>query len=54
MPTNVRKRLALSNEAIQKFDAERSNLKKINKVQGKEQCQVKVWKMLAALENFFW
>jgi hypothetical protein len=51
MVAKVRKRLAASNEATLKFDTERFNLKKINEVQGKEQCHVKISNMLAALEN---
>jgi imidazoleglycerol phosphate dehydratase HisB len=36
---------------MNKFDIERFNLKKINMVEGKEQCQVKISNRFAALVN---
>jgi hypothetical protein len=38
--------------ATQKFDAEKFNLKKLNDVGVKEECQVNISKRYAAFENF--
>jgi hypothetical protein len=36
---------------MQKFHIERINLNKLNKIEGKEQCQVKISNRFSALEN---
>jgi hypothetical protein len=46
----VRKKLSLNKQAIQSFDMERFNIKKLNGVEGKEQHQVKISNMFAILE----
>jgi hypothetical protein len=38
----VRERLAINNRETQKFDIERFNLKKLNELEGEDQCQVKI------------
>jgi hypothetical protein len=47
----VRKRLAVSKHAAQKMDMERFNPKKLNEGEVKEQYQVAIRNMFAALEN---
>ena len=47
----VRERLAVSKQAAQKFHAERFNLKMLNALGVWKQYQIKISKMLAALEN---
>jgi hypothetical protein len=47
----VRKRLAVNKRAVQKTATERFNVKKLNDGDVKEQCQVTIRKMFAALEN---
>jgi hypothetical protein len=47
----VRERLAVSKQAARKVDMERLNLKNLNKVEVKEQCQVTIRNKFAALES---
>jgi hypothetical protein len=47
----VRERLAVNKQRSQRFSLERLNLKKLNKVKGKEQCHVEVADRFAALED---
>jgi len=47
----VRERLAVSEEAAQKFDVDRFHLRKLNELEVREQCQIKISKCLAALKN---
>jgi len=47
----VRERLAVSNQAAQKFDGERFNLRKLNELEVKEKYQIEITKRFAALEN---
>jgi hypothetical protein len=48
----VRERLAVNKQGSQRFDMERFNLKKLNRVEGKEQFCVEVSNRFAALEDF--
>jgi hypothetical protein len=47
----VRERLAVNKQRSQRFDMKRSNLKKLNNVEGKEQFHVEVSNRFAALED---
>jgi hypothetical protein len=47
----VRERLAVSKRAMQKFDMEKFNLKKLDEVESKEQYQVEISNRFAALEK---
>jgi len=47
----VRERLALSREAAQKFNGERFNLRKLNELEVKKQCQIEISNRSAELEN---
>jgi len=47
----VRARLAVNKQAAQKFHAERSNRKMLNELGVWKKYQIKISKMLAALEN---
>jgi len=47
----VWERLAVSKEAIQKFELERFNLRKLNELEVMKQSQIKISKRFAALEN---
>jgi hypothetical protein len=47
----VRERLAVSKRAARKIDTERFNVKKLDKGDVKEQCQVTIRNKFAALEN---
>jgi len=47
----VRKRLAVSKQAAQKFDGERFNLRKLNELVVRKQCQIEISNRFAALEN---
>jgi hypothetical protein len=47
----VRKRLAVNKKRSYRFHMERFNLKKLNDVEGKEQCRVEVSSKFAALED---
>jgi hypothetical protein len=47
----VRERLAVNNQKSQRFHMEKFNLKKLNKVEGKEQYHVEVSNRFAALDN---
>jgi len=47
----VRERLAVSIQAAQKFDGESFNLRKLNELEVRKQCQIEIMKRLAALEN---
>jgi len=45
------KRLAVSQQAVQKFDGERLNLRKLNELEVRKQYQTEITNRLAALEN---
>ena len=47
----IRKRLAVSKQAAQNFDAERFNFRKLNQLEVRKQYQIKISKRFAALEN---
>ena len=47
----VRERLAVNKQAIQKFDVERFNLRKLKELEIRKQNQIKISNRLAALEN---
>ena len=47
----MRERLAVSNQAAQKFDGERFNLRKLNELEVKEKYQIEITNRFAALEN---
>jgi hypothetical protein len=47
----VRERLAVSEQAAQKFDTERFNLKKLSELEVRKQYQIKISERFAALEN---
>jgi hypothetical protein len=47
----VWERLAVNKEAIQKFEVERFNLRKLNELEVRKQCQIKISNRFAALEN---
>ena len=51
MVAKVRERLAVSKQSAQKFDWESFNLRKLNELLVRKQCQIEIMKMLAALEN---
>jgi hypothetical protein len=48
---NVRERLAVNKQSSHRFNMERFSLKKLNKVEGKEQYQVEVSNRFAALKD---
>jgi hypothetical protein len=48
---NVRERLEVSKQTAHRIHMERFNLKKLNEVEGKEQCCVEISNRFAALEN---
>jgi hypothetical protein len=47
----IRERLAMNKQGSHKFQMERSNLKKLNEVEGKEKYRVEVSNRFAALED---
>ena len=47
----VRERLAVNKQAIQKFDGERYNLRKLNEQEVKKKYQIEITNRFAALEN---
>jgi len=47
----VRERLAVGKQATQRFDRQRFNLRKLNKPEVREQCQIEITNRFAALEN---
>ena len=47
----LRERLAVLNQAAQKFDGERFNLRKLNELGVKEKYQIEIRNRFAALEN---
>ena len=47
----VRERLAVSEQAAQKFDMERFNLRKLNELEVRKQYQIQISNKCAALEN---
>ena len=47
----VRERLALGKQAAQRFDRQRSNLKKLNEPEVREQYQIEITNRFAVLEN---
>ena len=47
----LRERLAVNKKAAQKFDGERFNLRKLNKLEVKEKYQIEITNRFAALEN---
>jgi hypothetical protein len=48
----VRERLAVNKQRLQRFHMEKSNLKKLNEVECKEQYRVEVLNRFAGLEGF--
>jgi hypothetical protein len=46
-----RERFAVSKQTTQEIEMERSNLKKLNEAEGKEQYRVEISNPFAALEN---
>ena len=49
--TKVRETLAVSKQAAQKLDGERFNLRKLNELEVRKQCQIEISNRFAALEN---
>jgi hypothetical protein len=49
----VRERLAVSKQTMHRVHAERFNLKKLNRVEGKEQYHVEISNRSASLENLY-
>jgi len=49
--TKVRERLQVNKQEIKMFDKERFNLRKLNELEVRKQCQIKISNKLAALEN---
>jgi hypothetical protein len=49
--SKVRERLAVTKHAAQKFDIEKFSFRKLDRVRGKEQYQVKISNRFASLEN---
>jgi hypothetical protein len=47
----VRERLTVSKQEAQKYDVERSNLRKLNELEVKKQYQIEISNRFAALEN---
>jgi len=47
----VRERLAVSKQASERFDKQRFNLRKLNEPEVREQYQIEITNMFAALEN---
>jgi hypothetical protein len=47
----VREKLAISKQTAQRFDGERFNLRKLNELEVRKQCQIEITKRYAALEN---
>jgi len=47
----VRERLAVSKQAVQRFDGERFNLRKLNELEVRKQYQIEIKNRYAALEN---
>jgi hypothetical protein len=47
----VRKRLAVSKQTMHRVHIERFNLRKLNKVEGKEQCRIETKNRFATLGN---
>jgi len=47
----LRERLAVSKQAAQKFYVERFHLRKLNELEVRKQCQLKILSRFAALEN---
>ena len=47
----VRKRLAVSKQAAQRFDRQRFNLRKLNELEVRKQNQIEITNRFAALEN---
>ena len=43
--------MAVSKQAAQKFDEERFNLRKLNELEVRKQCQINISNRFAALEN---
>jgi len=48
---NVRERSAVRKQAVQKFDGERFNFRKLNELDIKKRYQIEITNSLAALEN---
>ena len=51
MVAKVGERLAVSKQAPQNFDAERFNLRKLNELEVRKQCQIEITNRFAALGN---
>jgi len=47
----IRERLAVGKQAAQRFDRQRFNLRKLNEPEDREQYQIEITNMFAALEN---
>jgi len=47
----VRERLAVNKQTIQKLDGERFNLRKLNELEVRKQCQIEISNSFANLEN---
>jgi hypothetical protein len=48
---NVRERLAVRKQAAQRFDGEKSNLRKLNKLEVRKQYRIEITNRFAALES---
>jgi len=48
---NVRATLAVSKQVTQKFDTKRFNLRKLNELEVRKQCQIKISNRLEAMKN---
>ena len=51
MLPKVRERLAVNKQTIQKLDGERFNLRKLNELEVRKQCQIEISNSFANLEN---
>ena len=51
MIAKVRERLAVGKQATQRFDRQRFNLRKLNKLEVRKQYQIEITNRFAALEN---
>ena len=52
MVADVRERLAVSKQAAQRFDGERSNLRKQNELVVRKQYRTEISNRISVLENF--
>jgi hypothetical protein len=49
--SKAREKLAVNKQAAKKFDVERFNLRKLNELEVRKQCQIEISNRFAALEN---